>query len=278
MNLQDEVKFQSDNFNQLKKKYSSAESYRSGKEHRLSCIQLSEQILKTKIKGNCLELGAGTGYFSAYLLANRPETFVTLLECTYEAKEVIQSCIKAHSITEERYQILIGDFTEFTLPNSMDYVFVMGALHHSYALEKTMTKIYENLKPSGYLIAHEPAFDDFASREHLQHHYQQRLGIDPTQEEPTLPRHDFFFRECEYRRAAIASGLDLITWKRLEKKTKISWKRKLKSLVKSFSTKLENKSNPTDKSKQTEDLKSYLMIFQKPPSSVGLWIPHKSLL
>lgn len=287
MSFQNEIAFQKQNFLSQKGSQRTAEAYRTGKQHRLSCIEISENLIGQPIAGEFVEIGAGTGYFSAYLLANRPHTLGILLECTDEATATIRDCMEAHGVESQRYRIAIDDFTQFATPAPVNYVFAMGAIHHAYALGKTMAQIHDNLQPGGYLIAHEPAFDDFAPREFLQNHYQQRLGIDIKVAEPTLPRHDFFFRECEYRRAAIAAGFDLVAWIRLNRDANQgrqqplkprTVKSTLKSLVKrAIGRDGESRARRQQQSQSDAQLHSYLMIFRKPLTS-DPWIPHQHLL
>ena len=187
MTIQAEFSFQEENYNSLKGKYTTAESYRVGKLHRLGCIAQAEEIIGSSIRGSFVEIGAGTGYFSAYILSQRAETHAILLESTSAVVDTIHHCMGVHSVGGDRYRIEICDFTTYEAPNLMDFVFAMGAIHHSYALGDTMTRVYENLRPGGYLIAHEPAFSDFQPRRSLQQHYQQRLGIDPRSSIQSFP-------------------------------------------------------------------------------------------
>ncbi len=278
MTIQAEFSFQEENYNSLKGKYTTAESYRVGKLHRLGCIALAEKVIRSPIRGNFVEIGAGTGYFSAYILSQRKETHAILLESTSAVVETIHHCMNVHSVSADRYRVEICDFTTFVAPTPMDYVFAMGAIHHSYALGDTMVRISENLKPGGYLIAHEPAFSDFQPRQSLQQHYRQRLGIDPSTPDPKLPRYDFFFRESEYRRAAISAGFDIIAWMPVEPVAAMSWPMLAKVQLMKAAKKVLGRIPSINSVTTIARPNSYLMIFRKPSNDIDAWIPHKSLL
>jgi len=278
MKLQIESEFQEENYINLKGKFTTAESYRVGKLHRIGCIALAEKVIGSPIRGDFVEIGAGTGYFSAYLLSQRAETHAILLESTSAVVDTIQHCMGVHSVGDDRYQVEVSDFTTYVAPNPMDFVFAMGAIHHSYALGDAMARIYENLRPGGYLIAHEPVFSDFQPRQSLQQHYQQRLGIDPSKPDPKLPRYDFFFRESEYRRAAISAGFDVLAWMPVEPVAAVSWPMSaIRQLVK-VANKLIGQQSLASSMVTIARPNSYLMIFRKPPDDIGKWIPHKMLL
>jgi SAM-dependent methyltransferase len=275
MTLHAESNFQEENYNSLKGKFTTEESYRVGKLHRIGCIALAEKVVGSPIHGSFIEIGAGTGYFSAYLLSKRPETRAILVECTDAVLDTIHHCMSVHSVSTDRYAIEICDFTTFVAPEPVDYVFAMGAIHHSYALGDTMNRICENLKPGGYLIVHEPAFDDFQSRESLQHHYQQRLGIDPSKSDPKIPRYDFFFRESEYRRAAISAGFDVLAWISVEPTAGASWPMLARRSLANAAKKLLGPAPLANSTLAIAQPNSYLMIFRKPPNPIREWIPHK---
>ena len=256
------MEFQKKNFQKLKERLLDADAYLAGKKHRISCIEKFEHIIKKEISGTFIDIGAGTGYFSANLLRKRSCTTGIIVEYPNEAREVIEKCMETFYVDKKRYQIEINDYNGYTPSKKVDYIFAMGSLHHSYALNETMTTIYGNLKEGGYLIAHEPAFSDFYSRKALQTYYQKRLCIDASTKKPNVPRYDFFFRESEYRYVAMSVGFDLISWMRVEKD--------------GFENTESTNADLNSKNTQISILpKSYMMVFQKPNSGVGKWIPHQ---
>ena len=104
----------------------------------------------------------------------------------------------------------LGSFDNLPKKN-YDFVFAMGALHHSTNLKKTLKSIYGSLKDDGYLIAQEPTMPDKTKHSEYEKKYnivEERYGLKIRNGD----RFDRFFRECEYKSALILSGFDLLVW------------------------------------------------------------------
>ena len=148
-----------------------------------------------------------------------------------------------------------------------DFVFAMGAIHHSKNLQETSNSIYRSLKKGGVLVAQEPAMPDYTTHSEYEEKYniiESRFGLTIRNGD----RFDRFFRECEYN--LIKSGFDIIIWsdyknrdfKKFVKLCFSSLKHTLMS--KMFFTQNKKDNWQSKMKKMTKNVKPKIIIAKKP--------------
>jgi SAM-dependent methyltransferase len=220
---------------------------------------LEKAFQKTGIKskkslGRVMDIGAGDGWCSAYLLDRYHVDELYVMEISESSlKKLIPSTLKLSESSLDNVNLVKGSFNEIRLTNELDIVIAMGALHHSANLYKTAKEIYKSLKPGGYLIAQEP----FMSNTTLNKFYNDRAnqtkdfnGLISIKNED---RTDVFYRMCEYQTAFMHAGYDVI-FEELSGKKK-SVKKTLKDLLSPYA---ESSANGP---------KNGLVVAQKPLTS-----------
>ncbi len=163
------------------------------------------------IEGVAADVGCGSGYFSIGLAREFNNlSRIDAIEASETAvSDVIPRNIDFFDVTE-KVSPLFGSFDNLCV-NTYDYVFAMGALHHSRNLSSTLKSISNSLKIGGYLIAQEPAMPDETTHDEYDFKYniiEERHGLQIRNGD----RFDRFFRECEYKTALIHSGFDIKCW------------------------------------------------------------------
>lgn len=121
---------------------------------RLRTIDFTSKLIKKKIQGKCLEIGAGRGLASAYLSTFKGVDKVLSLDYSISSLKVL---MPAHQITMPNVNIskihrVLGSFNKLKEKN-FDFIYAFGALHNSKNLEVTLKSCYNSLKPGGYLIS-----------------------------------------------------------------------------------------------------------------------------
>lgn len=164
-----------------------------------------------KVDGVVADVGCGSGYFGIGLAKKFPN--IKRIDCIEASKsavdELIPRNIKFYGL-ESRIKPVHGSFDDLG-SETYDAVFVMGALHHSQDLKKTLNSISKALKPNGVLVAQEPAMPDDTTHTDYKFKYdiiEERFGLKIRNGD----RFDRFFRECEYKYCLIINGFDIFLW------------------------------------------------------------------
>lgn len=172
----------------------------------------SLEILNNKIsgiKGNILEIGAGDGWCSAYILKkwNNQIKSLDIMEISDSAIEkLIPKTLSVCSLSTEKISLIKGSFNNIPHQNHYDVIVAMGALHHSSNLAHTLQTIYESLKPGAWLIAQEPFVSDNTQNDFYTKRNNETVNFKGVMTVKNEERSDNFFRLCEYRSAAYAAG------------------------------------------------------------------------
>jgi SAM-dependent methyltransferase len=169
---------------------------------RLKLFPIIENRYKFRLGGRVLDVGCGSGYFSAWLALNREPEIVYALESSPAAvNTLIPRSLDACGVKKGLVLPVQGSFNFIPKSDYFDYVVAMGALHHSSDLFTTLKEIHKSLKPGGYLIAQEPTLDDSTTNKRYKEIYQSRVG-----------HNDHFFRNCEYKTALNFVGFEIICY------------------------------------------------------------------
>ncbi len=232
---------------------------------RVKIFNLFEKKIN-KIKGNILDIGAGTGYASIWLALNSNINSVISVETSDICiNEIIPKNSRQFKV-ENKVKPLKGNFSDLDFNDHFDYVISFGSIHHSDCLFKTMSALGNYLKDGGYLIMNEPTMPDYTTNAQ----YVQKYNEDEIVEGIKMKNHernDKFFRFSEYIVAGCYSGLDLIyhcnfktesTLKKIKRQIKLILFLRFEELIKEF--------------KKKTSVSSQIYFFQKKKTE---YIPHK---
>ena len=133
------------------------------------CLGFSIENLKEK---NVLEVGCGAGRFTELLVKSGALTHSVDLSAAVEVN-------KENIGNAENYCVAQASVYELPFPkNSFDVVFCLGVIQHTPSSEKTISSLWEMVKPSGLLVID---------------HYKWRLGYYST----LAPMYRFFLKEMK---------------------------------------------------------------------------------
>lgn len=106
------------------------------------------ELLKNNNKEiKILEVGCGAGRFTEILL-KFPSTYVTSIDISNAVEANQENCPQ-----NERHRIIQADAMHLPfLPEQYDLVFCLGVVQHTPNPEKTISKLYEQIKPGGHLV------------------------------------------------------------------------------------------------------------------------------
>ena len=164
---------------------------------RLALLPLAEAALGREIRGNVIDLGAGSGYAGAWLAANR-DVRVTALELTREAVETNIPATARSLGVEDRVEPVQGSFEDLSAFEArFDWAVSFGALHHAPDLHAALRNVHRCLVPGGALILQEPYAPDATSNDAYRRVYDAS-EIFAGERIRHGDRHDHFYRKCEW--------------------------------------------------------------------------------
>lgn len=176
---------------------------------RILAIEKSLKLFNKKITGKVLEVGAGDGWCSAYLLKHKNISEMFTMECNQAAiEQLIPKTFSTLKISESNLTLVMGSFNDIRKESYFDSVVAMGALHHSANLHKTLSEIYKALKPGGFLLAQEPYMDNTTPNTYYEERENQEIVFWGLETLKNSERSDVFYRLCEYQTAAYHVGFN----------------------------------------------------------------------
>lgn len=225
---------------------------------RAEALGIAIEKANAKIKGKVLEVGAGDGWCSAYLLKNFSMIdHIHTMEINHSAvNNLIPKVLEAFEVDRNKSTLVLGSFNNIPLENHFDFVIAMGALHHSSNLYLTYKNIYKSLKPGGWLFAQEPAMPNDINNDYYILREKETITFKGLVDVKNSDRTDVFYRECEHRTAGYHAGFNF----NAEKVTRA----KEKSLIATIGS-LFRKENPQKDSKSKPD--NIIVYAQKPTTN-----------
>lgn len=230
---------------------------------RIDYLKKALELADTQIHGSVLEVGAGDGWCSAYMLMNYPIDEMYIMEVDRPALDkLIPHTLAQLGVNDEKVKYVLGSFNQIKIESKLDFVIAMGALHHSNNLFQTFRSIYNSLKPGGWVIAQEPFMIDSTKNTYYFNRDEQSINFKGLINIRNDQRTDIFYRACEYQTAALHAGFDYQSFKfnddDLQKREK-----PLKSIFNFFKTRIKN-TNENSSNKLVERPKNFVVYAQKP--------------
>lgn len=121
---------------------------------RIKSIDVSIKLSHHKLKGNCLEVGAGGGLASAYLSSFEQVDRVDCLDYSLTAVEKLMPEVQSSiDITNpKKIRRVYGSYDNIKEKN-YNFIYGSGALHNSKNLQTTFQSMYSALCPEGIFVS-----------------------------------------------------------------------------------------------------------------------------
>lgn len=191
-----------------------------GARWRISAINKIEFITGKKIFGKVIEIGAGTGYFSALLSKQAgPEVIYCLDYDRVSVDELMPLVFKNLDADTSKIKTVLGSYNAMKIAdNYFDFVISLGAIHHSENLTATLQECYRVLQPGGFLVASEHCHPNSYSIENQTNDYETYLSAervkvlynDETLRVKAKDNSDHYYRLCEFEAHAYSAGFNVL--------------------------------------------------------------------
>jgi len=145
-------------------------------------------LLKKKIGGIGLEVGAGPATFSSVLAKRDSVEKIYAVEVCRPIVELLMPKVAGYVLGNRESKVIgaVGSFDNMELPvESVGFIFDFFSLHHSDNLERTLKECNRILKKGGFIFCFDKARPDHFTREDLDelldaeydHNFKKQLGL-----------------------------------------------------------------------------------------------------
>ena len=189
---------------------------------RISSVKKVELISGKKLAGKIVEIGAGTGVFSALLSKEKELHEIYCLDYDKFSVETLMPLVfKNLSANTDKINTVLGSYNNMKVTdNYFDYVVSLGAVHHSENLLATFTESYRVLKSGGFLVAVEHCHPNSYSVElqkqddesHLSKERVKKLYNDENLKIKAKDNSDHNYRLCEFETYAYKAGFNVLPY------------------------------------------------------------------
>jgi ubiquinone/menaquinone biosynthesis C-methylase UbiE len=202
---------------ELAKKYAT-----TGRSHwRYQSVKKVELVFNKKISGRIIEVGAGTGWFSALMSKEEQIKEVYALDYDkYSVEKLFPLVFKNLEADTSKITSVLGSYNKMECEdNFFDYVISIGAIHHSENLTATFKEAYRVLKPGGILVALEHCHPNSYTIEaaiadneaHIDETRAKKL-YNSTEKIKVKDNSDHNYRICEFESSAYAAGFNVLPY------------------------------------------------------------------
>lgn len=135
-------------------------------------VWVDQKVLRGRLRGMGVELGAGAGFMSAVIAERSKVEKVYAVEVVENVVRELVPPITGYVLGEQSDKVIgcVGEFDHLQLPDqSIDFIFDFYSLHHSPNLVKTITESARVLKPGGFIFCFDKARDNNLTPAGLDH-------------------------------------------------------------------------------------------------------------
>ena len=189
---------------------------------RMQCLEKLEKFIQGSIHGRVIEIGAGVGWYSALLSKMSGVNEVYAMDYDpFSVSELIPAAVKNLDGDESKIKLCVGSYNKMECDeNYFDFVFSVGAIHHSENLNETYKECYRVLRPGGYLLAIEHCHpnsytnsDRMSDDEKLiSEQRAEKLYGDASLKIKAKDNSDHNYRLCEFQSASYNAGFDIFPY------------------------------------------------------------------
>ena len=119
-----------------------------------SCVDFLDKELNLSISGYGADLASGNLWAVPHILKN---SLVEKLYCVEFSKQRLlkigPEVLEYYNVQKDKIVLCLGSFNDLKLhANSLDFIFLSQAFHHSYRPNDTLNEIWRVLKPNGFVV------------------------------------------------------------------------------------------------------------------------------
>jgi SAM-dependent methyltransferase len=127
----------------------------------------------------------------------------------FSIQDLMPKVFSALDADTTKIQPTLGSYDDIKLQdNSLDFIFGMGAMHHSQNLFKTYKELYRVLKPGGRILLSDPGYSNALSLKD-EFYWRESLKVDRAKNKDNG---DQKFRVCQWEAYALEAGLEVSTY------------------------------------------------------------------